>query len=168
MDFMERLARYPINHFWVGGFFFLLIGCNQLEGDQFISLDDPHLKKLKGVYYFDDTPYTGTLVEIFSNGDTSSMITLKDGIRNGITKKWWQNGHLKMNANFENGLYDGRVEEWYENGARFSSFHYKNGKEDGKQKGWEINGDIKFNYEVIGNRKYGLTGVKHCTNDWVD
>jgi antitoxin component YwqK of YwqJK toxin-antitoxin module len=131
-------------------------------------MDDPHLKKLKGVYYYDDSPFIGTLFELGSNGDTMQLMTLENGIRNGISKKWWPNGVLKMSANFENDLYEGRVEEWYENGLPYTAFHYKKGKEDGKQKGWEIDGDLKFNYEVIGNRKYGLTGVKHCKNDWVD
>lgn len=168
MDFMERRARFLISQLFFNGFIFLLVACNHQESDAFISMEDQDLKKMKGVYYYQETPFNGTLFELAPSGDTLELMTIKDGIRNGVAKKWWENGHLKMVANFENGLYEGSVEEWYENGAPFSVFHYKKGKEDGKQTAWQTNGKIKFNYQVIGNRKYGLTGVKHCTNDWVD
>ena len=76
-----------------------------------------------------------------------AMGSLKNGGKMDILK-WWQISKM------------GCMKEAWRNGTKtapFFCFHYKKEKKM-KQTAWQSNGKIKFNYQVIGNRKYGLTG----------
>ena len=44
------------------------------------------------------------------------------------------------------------------------SFNYVNGYENGSQKLWFNNGEVKSNYVIKNNRRYGLLGTKNCVN----
>lgn len=124
------------------------------------------LNKVKGVYYLFDAPLNGSIATYFENGDTASIAQYTGGVKNGITQKWYQGGQLKFEGHYIDGSYDGSVAEWYPNGQPYSLFNYEAGKEVGRQQAWQENGKFKANYEVIGDRKYGLTGIKNCSNDW--
>lgn len=160
MDFMELqgLLRNSV--------FVLLFACNCSCSDEvnFIESNNKSLEKLKGKYYLNGDLFSGFVFELVQNGDTSFVLSIKDGFKNGQAKYFWPNGNLKRWANFKEGNYHGEVIEYYENGQVYSKFNYVNGHESGLQQVWKSDGRIKVNYEVIDGRKYGLTGVKNCVN----
>lgn len=146
----------------------ITFGCSTESNNLSIKLSDPHLKKKKGVYYYNNSPFNGELVVMHNALDTAEVGNYVDGRREGLCRRWWENGNVKYEAYFHNGEYNGKVIEWYSDGQLFSSFNYINGKESGRQKMWNRDGSFKANYDVIGDRKYGLTGVKNCSNVWED
>ncbi|NOQ72173.1 MAG: hypothetical protein GQ574_09235 [Crocinitomix sp.] len=131
-----------------------------------VDSDHDKLLKLKGTYYYFDEALNGRIISYFENGDTAATAEYIDGVKNGVTRKWYNGGRLKFVGHYEDGNYEGTVAEWYPSGQPYSLFNYKAGKEVGRQQAWLENGKFKANYEVIGDRKYGLTGIKNCSNDW--
>ncbi len=129
-----------------------------------IEVGDPMLTKQKGKYYYDGDLYSGLLLGYNEAGDLINKAEITQGQRDGLFEQWWDNGQRRMVAEFREGEYDGEVICYYENGALYSKFHYEAGHESGLQQMWKSDGRIKANYEVIGGRKYGLTGVKNCSN----
>lgn len=98
----------------------------------------------------------------FKNGRKSEERFYKNGRKEGKHLLYWKNNNLKMRAFFKNGKHEGEMIQWHENGTKFKKFYYVNGNEVGNQKIWDSDGNIKANYDVINNRRYGLTGQKNC------
>ena len=146
--------------------FCILISCNQVP-DQVKSTDDM-LRKERGVYYYFDDPYTGTLIELDSNNICTAEIALENGIKNGESVYFFPDGKIKRTAEYKNGVYHGEVVQYFQNGKILSKFNYTDGNEEGFQQMWKSDGRLKVNYQVINGRKYGLTGVKNCLNVYED
>ena len=96
------------------------------------------------------------------NGQIKEKGTYKKGKKIGTHLGFWPNGSLRFKKNYKIGLLNGEQKQWHKNGilARLSS--YKEGKEQGQQKGWRNNGDLRYNYQIINNKRYGFIGSKTC------
>lgn len=162
---MVRLVQLR-NSIFVGLILTLILACEGKKESLDVTSNHPELRKDKGVYYLADETLNGRIICFFENGDTASIAEYVGGIKSGTTRKYYIGGQLKFEGNFKAGNYEGSVAEWYPNGQPYSLFNYKSGKEVGRQQAWQENGKFKANYEVIGDRKYGLTGIKNCSNDW--
>ncbi|MFT5822953.1 MAG: antitoxin component YwqK of YwqJK toxin-antitoxin module [Crocinitomix sp.] len=162
---MVRLAQLP-NNILLALFLLCTFAC-ETEKERFdVALDHGKLTKVKGVYFLFDETLNGRIFSSFENGDTAAIAEYTEGVKNGVTRKWYEGGQLKFEGHYKDGNYEGSVTEWYPSGQAYSLFNYENGKEVGRQQAWLENGKFKANYEVIGDRKYGLTGIKNCSNDW--
>ncbi len=141
-----------------------------------------------GLLYHNAAPVTGIVFACYPNGDTALLQPCRNGREEGCVKQWypggqveaerwyhngkkeglhrgwWPDGKVKFAYHFSNGEYNGGVEEWYNNGQPFRVMHYRDGHEEGMQKMWYFNGQIKANYAVFKNRRYGLSGTKNCIN----
>lgn len=146
------------------------------------------LKPVKGVWFSDDQPFTGTLINLSSQGDTLSISSYINGLEHGEWKTfysrsnpreirhynmgkktgkliaWHENGQLSVRGNFVNGEYDGLLQEWNSHGNLLKALTYSNGYESGAQRAWYPNGKIRSNYTVVNGRRYGLLGTKNCIN----
>ena len=63
-----------------------------------------------------------------------------------------------------NDKYEGEFKEWYSSGLLGKDFHYVKGQEEGSQRLWWDNGTVRANYVIRDGKKYGLIGMKLCTN----
>lgn len=153
-----------------------------------IKLETTHkdLKQQRGVWFYQNKPFSGTLVEKHPSGQVKSHAPYYKGKKQGLAKGWypngqrwferpyeqgrkhgthkvwWQNGQLKQTAFIKQGMYEGNVKAWFHTGKLYRDYNYKKGKEAGHQRMWKPDGRIKANYVVENGRKYGLTGVKNC------
>lgn len=100
----------------------------------------------------------------YKNGRKSEERFYKNGRKEGKHSLFWENKNIKMIAFFKKGKHEGEMIQWHENGNKFKKFYYENGNEVSNQKIWDSNGNIKANYDVINNRRYGLTGQKNCVS----
>ena len=145
--------------------FLFFISCGE-EMPSTVDLSNENLSKNKGVYYWEDEPYSGKIVTCSEGGDTLEICEYLQGKRNGVGQSWWPGGVMRSSSQYKNDVYEGEVLQWYPSGQLYKQNNYVNGKEVGLQKMWNEDGSVRANYEVIGDRKYGLTGVKNCTNSW--
>lgn len=168
---------------------FLLPACQPKADRQegpFILYTDKGLYRRPGILYYQDKAFSGTIVELYPNGDTSATTEYmnghehgyvktwypnrqlreerhyQNGRKHGIHKGWWENGQAKFYYELRNDLLQGNVKEWTENGQLYRDFNYVNGQESGRQRLWFDDGKLRANYEVREGRRYGLMDTKNC------
>ena len=114
---------------------FLTILCLVLLSSYSYSeeVSEDQLVVREGVYYkkFSTTPFTGTYVDFYENGQLLWMGNLKDGKQQGLWKGYYENGQLMNRGNYKDGELDGLSERFDENGQLEMRGTYKNGKQDG-------------------------------------
>lgn len=73
-----------------------------------------------GLWYEKDSelPFTGVVVEYWSNGQQRGESKIRDGKVQGKVTSWFENGQKKATAVFEDGKLNGKWTEWYENGQK--------------------------------------------------
>ncbi len=89
-------------------------------------------------------PYTGKVINYYVNSGKKNIIeTYKDGIKDGLWTRWYENGKKKEEKNYKNGKLDGLGTSWYENGQKEKEENYKDDKQDGLEVWWHENGQKK-------------------------
>lgn len=118
----------------------LLLGCNSKK-DQTIS--DEEIKKVDGIVYQvgKGKPFTG-VVESKYLGESLKW-NYENGVLNGVSKGYYENGNLKYEQNYKNGILDGKMKLYYENGKIEVDGNYKNGKAEGVWKSYYEDGKLK-------------------------
>ncbi len=163
-----------------------MLSCNE-SSNSIVEHADSRLRLANGVLLYDESPFSGTLISKYTSKQLKSEIQYADGKKNGLEKKWAQNGNViemrfytngfksgihkaswadgtpKFEYHFNNlGEFHGTVKEWTQSGLLYMSFNYTNGKEAGGQRLWKLDGSIKANYEVVNGERFGLIGLKKC------
>lgn len=153
-----------------------------------IRSDDPRLSLRQDTLLLDGIPFTGTRLARHPDGDTAFLESRLDGIEHGPSRRWhpggtpmedrhydhgrktgthrgwWPNGKPRFEYQFTDGEHDGPMNEWYEDGTPLRAFHLRMGHEDGLQRLWWPDGSLRANYTVRHGRRYGLVGLKRCSN----
>jgi antitoxin component YwqK of YwqJK toxin-antitoxin module len=139
--------------------------------------------------YFKQEKYSGFLFELYPNNqDTLSIEGYKNGLLNGVSKRWyenkilmeeryfeegkkngkhtafWEDGKKKFQFSTKNDAYEGEMTEWASDGKLYHVGNYVNGQEEGSQKMWYDNGKIRANYVIRNGKRFGLLGTKNCKN----
>jgi antitoxin component YwqK of YwqJK toxin-antitoxin module len=168
----------------------LTVSCKEEKSEEhFILKSSTAISIVNDVVFFKKEKFSGTLLELDQNKkDTALSEKYKNGLLNGISKKWYPNKQLMESRAFKNGhkdgrqiaywangnkrfefvarndAYEGEMKEWSINGRLFHLAHFINGQEEGTQKMWYENGKIRANYAIIKGKRYGLLGTKNCKN----
>lgn len=166
-DFKNRLKPVPLQYF-------LATDSNFSHHEDTLFYEG---KKFSGHTYLlfspQDTVFTGSYLNGLEEGVFKKWYPNKqlaetrfyiDGKKEGNHKGWWENGKPKFNYNFLSGEHQGELTEWYNSGNMFRHFNYQMGYEEGAEKMWWENGTIRANYVVKKGKKYGLIGLKICSN----
>jgi antitoxin component YwqK of YwqJK toxin-antitoxin module len=165
----------------------LLLGNCQNTTLEEVNFDKINLLPNKGIFVYQDIPFTGIAVEFYPNskqlerrvtfkkgkkdgshelffadGKLGQTTFYQDGKRYGESKTWWNNGNLRTFSNFENDKSQGIHEEFYKEGMIFKRLNLKDGREKGLQQAWRKNGDIYVNYEAKNGRNFGLKRAGLC------
>lgn len=69
--------------------------------------------------------------------------TCRDGVLDGPTRTFYQNGNLKTERTYQNGLMEGIVSEYYENGILRAQTPYQNGMKEGLHVFYKENKDVQ-------------------------
>jgi antitoxin component YwqK of YwqJK toxin-antitoxin module len=146
----------------------------------------PNLKLDNGLYYLNNTLFSGYRKELYENKKLGLIGSYLNGMQHGITLTYFENGKLKdsraykLNKSFgkhvgywENGnqkfeFYylndkrEGANKQWYVTGKPYAFLHFKNDMEDGMQQAWRENGKPYINYEAKDGFRYGLQKSGLC------
>jgi antitoxin component YwqK of YwqJK toxin-antitoxin module len=78
----------------------------------------------------------------FQNGQPSFKSNFYNGIQVGLFQSYYENGNLKLKGNFKNGKKDGLALMYYENGKLSSEMNYRDGKKEGLQINYGSDGRV--------------------------
>ncbi len=155
---------------------------------KWVDATDNKLTQHQDTLFYNLQKFSGYLFQLYPSADTALVISFIDGVQEGITRKWYDNGQLAESRLYVQGkkegvhqawwqdgkpkfifevsddAYTGELKEWYSTGQLAKEFHYKNGQEEGAQKMWWADGRLRANYMVRNGKKYGSIGVKLCLN----
>ena len=144
------------------------------------------LRPNEGLVYYKNQPFTGRVMEYYSNGMLAEEIQFQEGIKHGIYQKWfadgtlsytstylnglpdgisrswWSNGNLRSEVRQVKGKLDGLQTQWYKSGAKFKERNMNMGLEEGMQRSWRENGKVYNNYEAKHGRIFGLKRASLC------
>jgi antitoxin component YwqK of YwqJK toxin-antitoxin module len=163
-----------------------MLSCND-SSNSIVENTDSRLRLANGVLLYNELPFSGKVISNYTSMQLKSEIQYVKGRKNGLEKKWSQNGNVIEKRSYTNGFksgihkacwpdgtpkfeyyfnergeFHGTVKEWTQSGLLYMSFNYANGKEEGRQRLWKLDGSIKANYEVVDGERFGLIGLKKC------
>jgi len=80
-----------------------------------------------------------------------------NGKKEGVWKRWYENGLLSYECCYKNNKLDGVQTSWYNNGRKRYKWEYKDDNLDGISKGWDRNGQFKYEtYYKMGEQIFNL------------
>jgi len=183
---MEQLVQLRGSIF---GFVLLLcIGCEN-EPREVFEVSSLSLKTKSGITTSKGIPFTGIVLERFSNsqdtlliqeyrkgkpdgvwkrfyasGKTQEVRLFNKGKKTGAHKYFYPTGQIRFHYQLKNDVYHGFKKEWNPQGLLIVHQNYADGQEAGSQQVWYDNGSLKSNYIIKNDRRYGLLGTKNCIN----
>lgn len=89
------------------------------------------------------TPFTGRAYAYYSNGDTQTVVTYKEGIPNGELAGWYPKNVKQVEGFVENGEKAGVWKFYFESGKIKKQTAYSHNVEDGEETSWFENGNIE-------------------------
>ena len=104
----------------------------------------------------DIKPFSGICKVLFS--DTfllKEKFEFTDGMLDGKSCSYYENGSLKWRGNYESGKMAGKWEFWNANGTKYCEVYFNNDVYDGPYKLWHSNGKLKETGQFSNNSKTG-------------
>ena len=130
------------------------------------------------------TPFTGSSVSSYENGQLEAKENWKDGELDGLRETYYdngqlmykgaykdgnkeglwawyhQNGELWSKGNFKDGMFIGNLyESYYDNGQLMSKENYKDGKRDGLYESFQRNGQLETKSCYVNS---GEVDISYC------
>jgi antitoxin component YwqK of YwqJK toxin-antitoxin module len=106
-------------------------------------------------------PFTGFIVESYSDGSRKSRSELANGVMHGVSEGWYTNGVLQVREHFREGLSDGRRQKWFPSGAKMSEATVGAGKLQGAFKRWHENGALAEEIQMKDGNPDGVSMSYH-------
>ncbi len=106
------------------------------------------------------------VITSYKDGYLYTKVTMKNGKKNGLAKKFYKNGKVNTEITYKDNLKVGTSKWFYTNGKLYRETPYKNGKIHGIQVKYHKNGLLKARIPYDnGNRKIGLIEKSLYGND---
>ncbi len=95
---------------------------------------DDEKRRIKEVYTLLDGKKEGMNKKYFEDGKIAAEVPCKDGKPDGLCKYYYEIGGLRFEKNFKSGVQEGPVKEYDGNGKVISEKSYVNGKVEGESR----------------------------------
>ena len=127
---------------------------------------------LKEEVVFEEFPEKIAMKKIYdSNGQIEASIERNGGKLNGWSREWWgEEGMLREEKHWKDGIADGIWRKWYRNGQLEFEYNFKDGEGNGLQKKWHKNGQLEMSINVLNGKVmsakcyYQNGRVEDCSN----
>ena len=83
------------------------------------------------IFTFELTAQQDSVITYYNNGNTKSIVHLRDNFRDGDAKFFWENGNIKEELSYINGRVEGLVRKYNEDGILQEMFSIEDGKREG-------------------------------------
>ncbi len=110
-----------------------------------------------GKYYADNNSlYSGSYTENFSDGTIRMKMELKNGVADGNTYIYSEGGNLLETRSYSEGKFNGTWLTYSDSGIKVAEAHYLNNKKDGIWLIWDNSGKLRYQMEYKAGEKTGL------------
>jgi antitoxin component YwqK of YwqJK toxin-antitoxin module len=92
---------------------------------------DSEIKFDKGLFYYNNIPFTGIGITMWNEKQIKSETSFKNGKIDGIVKQFHEKGKLQVQSFWKEGKGNGELKEYYENGQLLTEGVFKDGRMDG-------------------------------------
>ena len=101
-------------------------------------------KESDELYYVPNsqTPYTGWIKYMYSNGQVGCLLQFKHGKPHGLVTNWHDNGQKAKKGNYVDGEPLGLITEWHSNGQKKQEGNFVGGKIHGLVTLWDKDGNV--------------------------
>ena len=123
----------------------LQLQADTVLSDETIVRDDQRLYRLN-----DAVPWTGKVVGFYPNGRKEFELRYREGLREGLSNWWSNEGWIKHERTYSAGKLHGSWIEYYKSGKPRQEQYYQHGKEI-YRRGWWPNGQLNFEIEFEAN-----------------
>jgi antitoxin component YwqK of YwqJK toxin-antitoxin module len=89
-----------------------------------INVEDSNLLIEDGYFEYKGDSFTGVVYADYENGKREYEKNIKDGLLDGLTRKWHFTGQLQAKNYFKKAVRDGSWKEWYPSGEFKSETNY--------------------------------------------
>jgi antitoxin component YwqK of YwqJK toxin-antitoxin module len=133
-------------------------GCEKRIHHKMSTVDSSQLRKHKGIVKLKNSakPYTGLVVDKYTNGQKRIETTYEDGKKNGPYTEWYFNGQKKEEGAYKEGREHGVWNGWHPNGQKKKEIHYGNGQ-SGNSIEFYMNGKKKLETGLNKDGNYIVT-----------
>lgn len=119
-------------------------------------------KVLRYVVTYKNGLKDGLCKKWYDNGTLNYETQYVKGRKQGLTKIWFKSGQIQSEATYYKGVIHGKEKVWYPTGELQKERNLVYGQEQGLQKAWRKNGKLYANYEAVNGRIFGLLGSNMC------
>ncbi len=140
-----RIVNIEEDHYRVKDYYF----SGQLEMEAVFCTMNPFIKELAFSFFsFSPNIKQGLYRRWYENGQLKFECHYIDNKAEGTARQWDQSGQQRFQYTFKNGQADGPEQEWYSNGNYYSTGTFKNDFLHGKWTFYNKNG------EIVSQREY--------------
>lgn len=111
------------------------------------------------VWRTNQAPFTGWLLERYSDGSLKSRSKLRDGRLHGISTAWYTNGLRQIEEHYSAGVSDGPRITWHPDGTRRSEAMVRQGQITGVFRRWYLNGQMAEEMTMKNGKAHGPSRV---------
>ncbi len=115
--------------------------------------------KIENEYHFVNGVLNGPSKSYFENGILSQELNYKEDLEDGLRKIYYDNGKLKEKGTTLNGLASGHFVFYNESGTIGSEVEYKEGKKNGLEVVYDEEGKKNAEYFVKNDIKHGIEKI---------
>ena len=117
--------------------FILLFGCFSPGETIRLNSSSPGIDLFKNIILYQDGPFSGLVYELYpSSNDTLWSCQYKNGMKDGIWKKYFPGGEIKEMRLFKQNKKEGDYLGFYQDGSKNFVFEFKNGEYNGTNRVW--------------------------------
>lgn len=121
-----------------------------------VSKKELILNQNEGKWYRDGRHYNGYSVKRYPNGTIEERWGFYKGKREGVARRWSENGVLRVESYYHQNRLVGTYKTWWENGAPAEESYYVNGLIQGEEKQWYPNGQLSKLRQLVAGMEVGL------------
>jgi len=112
------------------------------------------LTKHKGLFFKNNSPFTGFATDYYSSGADKTTANLHEGKFHGFLTTYYENGKIRSKINFIDNKAQGKVTKYYEDGTVKSIEHYSFGKLNGKVFEFYPSGKLKSETKFFNDKPF--------------
>jgi antitoxin component YwqK of YwqJK toxin-antitoxin module len=130
---------------------FILIGLltiNLLSSQNEVLFSKVTTKEINGqlIYLLNGEKLDGIIYHNHPNNKLKVKFHVKNGLKEGLSKEYYNNGQLKIKTSFINGQQSGLYESYFENGQLHSKYIWQDVSPDGISEEYYENGYLHFKF----------------------